>query len=364
MKKIISLIILLTTVVAFSCKEKEKPIVPTLSFSVASPIRLSAEAQGTSFRVQSNQQWTITPSSAEVNWYTIVDPADLKGDRNAEVSITVTTNEVDAERLLKLIFATSDGKLSDTVQIIQAAGTPIERHPRLELPAIKDQNWYLEYLNPDQSINYTIEYDTAQKHSIWVAYKLLRSHMASGNRTDAWAQDTRIPARYRAIEADFSGYQRGHLCPSADRNASTAINRPTFYYSNMSPQIGAFNAEIWANLETKVRNWAKGSDCDTLYVVTGGAINPGIETLGTNGAIKMTIPKYYYKALLKRKDNAFEGIAFWMEHKPYSSNTVTHTYSMTIDDLEELTKIDFFPNLSDAVEEAVESTRNTAKWPL
>ncbi len=238
---------------------------------------------------------------------------------------------------------------------------------RMELPVIKNERWYVEHRNPDSSVNYAMEYDTAQKHSVWIAYTLLRSHMASGNRTDAWAQDPIIPIKFQPVRSDFSGYDRGHLCPSADRNANTTINRITFYYSNMSPQVGSFNQQIWNNLEGKVRNWAKASDCDTLFVVTGGAINPGIETLGTNGAGKITVPKYYFKALLKRKGNTFDAIGFWMENKSHTSmptgNTVTHTYSMTIDELEELTKIDFFPNLR-SLEQTVESTRNTSKWPL
>jgi endonuclease G len=222
-----------------------------------------------------------------------------------------------------------------------------------------------------------MEYDTAQRHTVWVAYVFNNYYNQKNvNRSNAWAFDPIIPQQFQSLNSTsqtFSqwGYDRGHLIASEDRVFSLDANRETFYYSNMSPQVSAFNQGIWANLEGLLRKWAQASDCDTLYVVTGGAINSGVQIIGKlENRNNVTVPKYYFKALVKRKGNSFDGIAFWMENKRYDNNRVTHEYSVTIRQLEQLTGINFFPNLkytipgNPALEQAVETTRDVTKWPL
>ena len=242
---------------------------------------------------------------------------------------------------------------------------------RIELPEIKDMQWLIEHSS------YTMEYDTAQRHSLWVAYKFYSDYNVKNvSRSDAWAFDPKIPRQYQSLNSktqtfSYAGYDRGHLCASEDRVFSLDANEETFYFSNMSPQLSWFNQQIWKNLEEKVRKWAQAADCDTLYVVTGGAINPGVETLGVlMERNNVTIPKYYFKALVKRQGDTFDGIAFWLENKKYNSNKVTHEYSMTIRELEEKTGINFFPYLryvlpgNPALEDSVETKRDIGKWSL
>lgn len=242
---------------------------------------------------------------------------------------------------------------------------------RIELPEIKDIQWFIQHSS------YAMEYDTAQRHSLWVAYKFYSDYNVKNvSRSDEWAFDPIIPKQYQSLNSktqtfSYAGYDRGHLCASEDRVFSLDANEETFYFSNMSPQLSWFNQQIWKNLEEEVRKWAQATDCDTLYVVTGGAINPGVETLGVLAERNnVTIPKYYFKALVKRQGDTFDGIAFWLENKKYNSNKVTHEYSMTIRELEEQTGINFFPYLryvlprNPALEDSVEMKRDIGKWPL
>ena len=70
-----------------------------------------------------------------------------------------------------------------------------------------------------------------------------------------------------ARDADYkaSGYDRGHLAPAADMGWSTQAMQESFYYSNMSPQLPAFNRGIWKQLEELVRDWAIAED--TILIV-------------------------------------------------------------------------------------------------
>ena len=138
----------------------------------------------------------------------------------------------------------------------------------------------------------------------------------------------------------------------------------------MQPQKNGFNAKVWANMEAKVRNWAKQNNytfCDTMYVCKGGTIDNKSQIMKTlsNGLI---VPKYYYMAILisKKQSNGtmkYDAMAFWIEHKESSDNgTALAKYVITIDELESKTGIDFFCNLPDDIERQVESTVSMKLW--
>jgi endonuclease G len=251
---------------------------------------------------------------------------------------------------------------------VPAAFTMAEPAPalptRIELPRVENPRWFIEHKY------YALEYDTSQFQAFWVAYVFNDAYLvdSTGRASATFRPDPLLPEEFRLVHADYtySGYSRGHLCPSADRVFSEEANLETFYMTNVSPlwQSG-FNSGIWLRLEERVRAWAKADDCDTMYIATGGAIKAGIANLGklSSSEKNITIPQYFYKALLKRKGNTFTGIGFWLENRPYS-NVVTHAYSMSIRELEEKTKIDFFPNLDDDVENEVETTYDVSGWPL
>ena len=110
--------------------------------------------------------------------------------------------------------------------------------------------------------------------------------------------------------------------------------------------VNAHNEGIWSNLESKVRNIANSSD--TTYVVTGVIVSSSSKKETDSYGKSVTIPDAYFKALLKYSKSSTLGqwnaAAFYLEHRSYSGN-ITKEHSMSIDELEELTGIDFFVNL-------------------
>ena len=96
-----------------------------------------------------------------------------------------------------------------------------------------------------------------------------------------------------------------------------------------------------------MQSW--GRSCtfsDTLYVVKGGTIDKEEQVKEYIGGDRSKpVPKYYYMALLFKKGDSFKAIAFWMEHSDTPKSTKLVDYALSIDELEEKTGIDFFPNL-------------------
>ena len=145
------------------------------------------------------------------------------------------------------------------------------------------------------------------------------------------------------------------MCPAGDRKFSVDAYNETFLTSNISPQKFDFNAGIWNRLEQKVRYWA-GKERQ-LYVITGGVLDKDMTTIGRD---KVAVPKFYYKILLDYSEPEIKAIAFLVPHQ--ESKRPLYEFVVSIDSIEQLTSLDFFPALPDALENNLEASSNYKNW--
>jgi endonuclease G, mitochondrial len=201
-------------------------------------------------------------------------------------------------------------------------------------------------------------YSEEHEQSKWVAYKLT-SQMLSGDeeRDDNFKPDPLV-ATGSAEDKDYkgSGYDRGHLAPAADMSFDKIAMEESFYFSNISPQVPSFNRGVWKKLETYVRSAAK--NLGTVYVVTGPILKSGLSEIGENG---VDVPEKYYKTILYFSDTLITGIAFIMPNQKVSDNDIFN-YTATIDELEKLSGIDFWPALPYFIEKKTEKQINIDFW--
>lgn len=222
----------------------------------------------------------------------------------------------------------------------------------LELPALNNPNlgYYAHHfqMNGKTYRNYSFGWSQKDRVALWVAYPLCKLY-TNGNagRTNAWALDPLLGNDSAAPFGGYAGdYARGHQLPSADRQCCYDANAQTFYGTNMTPQLNEHNENIWADLENKVRGYANTSD--TTYVVTGVIVSSTSKKEKDSYGQSVTIPDAYFKAVLKYSKSSTLGTwnaaAFYLEHRAYSGS-VGKEHSMSVDELEEMTGIDFFVNL-------------------
>lgn len=222
---------------------------------------------------------------------------------------------------------------------------------------------YLPHSSNDNIIRhkyYTLSFVSKYRQAEWVAYKLTKEMAEkAGERSNKFTPDPLLPDETNENSAyKNSGYDKGHLCPAADMSWSQEAMDETFYYSNISPQQPGFNRNIWKKLEEYVRTWAK--EDSIIYVVTGGVLTDNLETIGAK--VKIPVPDYFYKVIYHPSTTDPQGIAFIMANKKLDK-PVSY-YAVSIDSVESLTHIDFFPNLPDKIENKVEKKINLAKWNL
>ena len=221
------------------------------------------------------------------------------------------------------------------------------------LPANVNDHQVIEYTQ------FTLSYNEQHEQADWVAYELTGEEVAMKlPRCNCFKSDTNVITESSSTgDYKLSGYNRGHLSPAADNNMSDTANRESFLMSNMSPQLPKFNRGIWKSLEGWVRK--KATEHKSVYVVTGPVF---INNLGAIGENNVTIPGYYYKVLLRMNNSKIRTIAFLIPQQYTSSNI--KDYVVTINYVETITGLDFFPEIDNSIENKIESQSQPKKWEL
>ncbi len=206
----------------------------------------------------------------------------------------------------------------------------------------------------------------------WVIHHVTRAHLAlKTNRRDDFRPDKRLPAAVRVSPDDYKGkgYDKGHLAPAGDFTYDPEPMSATFLMSNMSPQYQATNRGIWQQLEGGVRDLVKLRG--EAWVVTGNLFLKGDTELALpkkwlkrGGKNLVAVPTHMFKVILARdtKTKKLSEYAFLVPNSSQTTKGTPYDFMVSVDDLETLTKWDFFPLLADSLENHLESQK-PAVWP-
>ncbi|OQX28845.1 MAG: hypothetical protein B0D92_06870 [Spirochaeta sp. LUC14_002_19_P3] len=215
-------------------------------------------------------------------------------------------------------------------------------------------------LNPDMVVKhayYTLEYSEAHKTALWTAYELTAEEvLGTVSRKNNYRADPLVPGG-TANENDYrgSGFDHGHLAPAADMKISDTAMSESFYMSNMVPQRPEFNRGIWLKLENAVRIWA--TENEAILIVSGPIYKENLAKIGTTG---ISIPSGFFKVILDYREPQLKAIGFLFANE--GSNLPLTDFAVSIDDVERATGFDFFYQLSDDIEEQLESSFDIGQW--
>lgn len=196
---------------------------------------------------------------------------------------------------------------------------------------------------------FSLSYNEKAEQADWVAYRLYPNSINNAvKRKNNFRKDHKVITSSASLE-DYkgSGYDRGHLAPAKAMSYSKQSISESFLMSNMSPQLPLFNRGVWKRLEKQVRDWIAISD--SLYVVTGPVLNSSLPTIGKN---KVSIPKAYYKTILRFYKGDINGIGFLLKHE--KSSKMISDFATSIDTIEEITGLNFFYLLDSVQQQRVE----------
>ena len=223
----------------------------------------------------------------------------------------------------------------------------------LEFPAIGRDEVILEYSG------FVVNYNTERLIPNWVAYELTVEEVGGDvPRARGFSMDLNYPGR-QAMREDYSnsGWDKGHMAPSADMKWSQTAMTESFFLTNICPQDPTLNGRDWHTLENRVRDWAKRFE--RVWVVCGPVVQDN--QYGTIGEQAVTVPDGFFKAILRQDaDGNWHTIAFVFENN--ATQQPLQDAVVAVDFLEALIGYDLFANLEDSIEIEIESKASWEDW--
>lgn len=388
----------LDIVVTFS-DDSEKRVTMTQGAGTPIPIENSVElstqeiahnwTSNVAVTITSEMSWeaTLVYGSGASGWANI---SKSEGSGNEIIQLTPTENSLQSQRAvtISVTFADNDTKTATLTQKgkpnTDIGGTTVYLElPEVVLPSDKNYKFVTHYSplpGRENARNYSILYDPSTYSSLWVAYPMNKEYTSEGaGRNEDWAYDPKIERSLQTYldkgyggNSDAGVWSKGHQIASGDRQATKPQNRQTFYFTNMTPQKQDFNGVLWERLESNLQDWAKNLS-DTLWCVTGpvyrtvGGSEPIQTITNRNDQKTCPVPNYYYKVIIRKSGNTYKGIGFWFAHNyNYSIAHFSDYPSMqdvkTIREIEELTGFNFYFNLSEADQNAAETSVDQSYW--
>lgn len=236
--------------------------------------------------------------------------------------------------------------------------------PKTKSSANSYADWLLPEPNPSDNEEllthkaFSISYNPAYKNANWVAYQLEGNKLKGEKhkRADKFVPDPRMSKSHTST-SDYtrSGFDRGHLAPAADMAWSEVAMKESFYMTNVSPQLPAFNRGIWKQLEELTRRWAIKDSL--LLIMTGPVLTPGLPEMGNTGIV---IPEYFYKVVVDAVPPVRKAIAFVIPNE--GSKSSLRSFTVSVDSVERLTGINFMEAMPDELENWLEGNYDTNAW--
>jgi endonuclease G len=219
---------------------------------------------------------------------------------------------------------------------------------------------YTNYLM--SKTQYVLSYHRDKGTPNWTAWHLDNTWLGSAARQDDFRADATLPSGWYQVNGSSysgSGYDRGHMCPSADRTYSVTDNSATFLMTNMVPQAPNNNQGPWAKFEDYCRSLV--SQGYEVYIYSGGygslgTINSGhvnvpartwkvamVLTNGTGDVARVTTSTRLIAVDMTNTNSAISKSADWK------------TFRVSVDYVESKTGYNFFSAVSSTIQAAIES---------
>jgi len=216
---------------------------------------------------------------------------------------------------------------------------------------------------------YTLSYNNSKGEANWVSWHLSSAWLGSATRCDCFSSDATLPATFfKATTSNYTntGFDRGHMCPSADRNGSATDNSATFLMTNIMPQAPMLNQQPWADLEDYARSLT--SSGYEMYIISGGYGQGGT---GSNGGTTNTIAggainvaSHCWKIIVvlpigtgdaSRVSTSTRVIAVDMPNVNTVNAHPWGYYRTTVDAIESATGYDFLSNVPTSTQSVIEA---------
>ena len=211
---------------------------------------------------------------------------------------------------------------------------------------------------------FTVYYDDTILSPRWTAIKVTKEIADKNNdikRPKKFKVDPELKEKgyITAAHDDYKNpagmqlWSRGHMVQFDDaRGYGQQAADESFYTTNICPQLAALNGQGWLALEKLCTEYAR--DYQVVWIYTG-PIYDEIKPFAPDR--KIPCPAAFYKVVISPgEDEGIDVLAFIVPHKPFKSDADLSQFLVSIDEVENQTKLDFLPDLPDDYEKYLEKT--------
>ncbi|MEZ0539091.1 DNA/RNA non-specific endonuclease [Fibrella arboris] len=225
-------------------------------------------------------------------------------------------------------------------------------------------------IDPDNYLiekhQFSLSFNRSRGIANWVSWHLSPEWRGDAARTKTFRPDPDLPAGYSTIRSsdyEKTGFDRGHLCPSEDRDSNPVDNAATFVLSNVVPQAPKFNRETWKYLEEYARKLVDNGN--EVYLIAGTGGTGGTGEQGEASSIaggKITVPAALWKVLLVLPNGSddlirigpnTQVVAVYIPNQQSAAERKWDSYRLSVNELEQRTGLRFFTNLPVDVQAAL-----------
>jgi len=212
-----------------------------------------------------------------------------------------------------------------------------------------------------KNIGYMVGYSENYKTPIWAAYRLFNANDPQRYpRPTRFRVDKRTLSRIKHEDYTGSGYDRGHMAPNyaISTRFGKEAQKETFYMSNVCPQMPKLNQQTWEALEGIEAN-VYANEFSEIWTIVGPIFKSNPKTLPRG----VSIPDKFFKIILDTEGDNISVLAVIMKQADFGEHSISD-FIVTVDSIETLTGLDFFSDLPDSVENAVESSYPDEQWEV
>ena len=205
---------------------------------------------------------------------------------------------------------------------------------------------------------YTVSYNTKYRIANYVAWKLTPERMRGSAKRAQFFEDPELASNEKVYFGDYSGsgFDRGHMCPAGDNKWSPTAMLDCCIMSNICPQNHTLNGGDWRILEEACRAWVSRKK-ESIYIIAGPIFTDAPPRWMKK---RVRIPDGFFKALVCLDAGRERGIAFVYDN--VAGSRPMDSYTMTIDEVEQLTGFDLFHSLPAKQQKELEAQRNLRDW--
>lgn len=209
--------------------------------------------------------------------------------------------------------------------------------------------------------HFKIGWSNTLRHPLWCAYHVTRDFNYDIKKRPNFTKDPSISTAPKPDAYTKSGYDRGHMAPNfaiASRYGEEA-QRLTFRMSNIAPQTPNLNRGVWRNVEHRIAElWT--ARYGEIWVVVGCIPSRSKKEIPGTG---IDIPTHFYQVIIAQEGMDVRALAMiFPQNVPWSAWAARNLIS--IKELEELTGLDFNPELPAFIQDPLESELPSRLWPV